>query len=302
MNHKRFKGTGVALVTPFKEGEIDYKSLQKIIENCIDGEVNFLVSLGTTGESATLSRKEKHEVLDFTIRINNGRLPIVAGFGGNNTSAILEEMSLYHFEGVDAILISSPSYNKPSQEGIFQHYMALAQKAPRPIIIYNVPSRTGSNIDAETTLKLAHTSSKFIAIKEAAYDLSQATKIIKHKPNNFLVLSGDDTIALPLLSIGGDGVISVIANALPKVFSSIISLGLNNNYTKANKIHLKISDIHPWLYKDGNPAGIKAAMEMMGLCRRETRLPLVEISEEVNSELKKELVNINAIVPDDAIA
>ncbi len=302
MIHNQLRGTGVALVTPFRDGEIDFDALGKIINNCIDGGLDYLVSLGTTGESATLSKEEKHAVLDFTISENKSRLPIVAGFGGNDTRAIVKAMGEYHFDGIDAILVSSPAYNKPSQEGIFQHYMTLAEYAPRPIIIYNVPSRTSSNIEAETTLKLAHSSDRFIAIKEAAYDLEQATKVIKFSPKNFLVLSGDDTLALPMVSIGGDGVISVIANALPNKFSTMIRLGLDNQFEKARKIHIALSDIHPWLYQDGNPAGIKAAMEMMGICNRETRLPLSPISEAVDKGLKKELVRINAIVPDDAIA
>ena len=302
MNHSQLRGTGVALITPFKKGTIDFPALEKIINHCIDGGVDYLVSMGTTGESATLSFEEKKAVLDFTIQTNNGRLPIVAGFGGNNTQAIIDAMKSYDFKGIDAILSSSPAYNRPSQEGLYQHYMALAKHAPRPIIIYNVPGRTSSNIDADTTLRLAHDSDVFIAIKEAAYDLGQASKILKDKPENFLVLSGDDTIALPLLALGGDGVISVIANALPEHLSKMIRLGLEGDFKNASKIHLELHDIHPWLYEDGNPAGVKAAMNMMGLCRKDTRLPLVPASEKVFQQLKKELVKINAIVPDDAIA
>lgn len=302
MNHNQFKGTGVALVTPFKNGAIDFPALEKVINHCIDGGVNYLVSMGTTGESVTLSSDEKKSVLDFTIKVNNGRLPIVAGFGGNNTQAIIEEMKDYHFEGIDAILSSSPAYNKPSQEGLYQHYMELAKHAPKPIILYNVPGRTSSNLDAETTLRLAHDSKAFIGIKEAAYDLGQASSIIKYKPKNFLVISGDDTIALPLLAIGGNGVISVIANALPEHFSRMIKLGLSGDFASASEIHLQLHDIHPWLYKDGNPAGVKAAMNLIGLCKKDTRLPLVSASEKVVKQLKKELININAIVPDDAIA
>ncbi|MGK0388373.1 MAG: 4-hydroxy-tetrahydrodipicolinate synthase [Maribacter sp.] len=298
MNHNRFRGTGVALVTPFRNGEIDFPALEKVINHCINGGVDFLVSLGTTGESATLSKKEHTAILDFTIQVNKGRLPIVAGFSGNNTKALIQSMNDYHFNGIDAILTSSPAYNKPSQGGLYQHYMELAKYAPKPIIIYNVPSRTGSNISADTTLRLAHASKKFIGIKEAAYDLGQVAQIIKNKPKGFLVLSGDDTIALPSLSIGGDGVISVIANALPEHFSRLIRLGLGGDFKKASKIHLRIFDLHEWLYKDGNPAGIKAAMEMMNICGQETRLPLVPASEEVYEAIRQELMNINVIVPD----
>lgn len=302
MNHNRFRGTGVALITPFKNGKIDFIALEKVILHCIQGGVNYLVALGTTGESPTLSKQEKIEILDFTIKVNNNRLPIVAGCGGNNTQAIIDFLNEYHFKGIDAILSSSPAYNKPTQEGIFQHYMALEKNSPRPIIIYNVPSRTSSNISADTTLRLAHTSNKFIGIKEAAYDLNQAARIIKHKPNDFLVLTGDDTLALPILSIGGEGVISVIANALPELFSKMVQLGLDDEFRKASKIHIQMQDIHEWLYKEGNPSGVKAAMEMMGICSQETRLPIVPVSQSVYNALKKELIKINAIVPDDAIA
>lgn len=302
MNHSRFRGTGVALVTPFKNGDIDFPALEKVIENCISGGVDFLVSLGTTGESATLSKEERVAVLDFTIGVNKGRLPIVAGFGGNDTRAQIQLMNDYHFKGIDAILVSSPAYNKPSQEGLYQHYMELAKHAPKPIIIYNVPGRTSSNMSADTTLRLAHASKQFIAIKEAAYDLGQAARIIKHKPKDFLVLSGDDTIALPLLSIGGDGVISVMANALPERFSKMIRLGLEGDFMKASQIHLRLFDIHKWLYEDGNPSGVKAAMEMMNICRQETRLPLVPVSDKVYKAIRQELMDINVIVPDDAIA
>ncbi len=301
MIHNQLKGTGVALVTPFNNNEIDFEALERVINHCIDDGVEFLVSLGTTGESATLSQKEKHDVLNHTIKTIDKRVPLVAGFGGNDTHKILKDMEAFHFDGIDAILSSSPAYNKPTQEGLFQHYKLLAENAPKPIIIYNVPSRTSSNIDANTTLRLAHTSKNIIGIKEAAYDMGQISKIIKHKPKNFVVLSGDDTLALPLVSVGGDGVISVIANAFPSSFSRMIRLGLQQNFREASKIHLKLTDVHPWLYKEGNPAGIKACMELLRLCRSETRLPLVPASEELVDELKKELVRINAIVPDDAI-
>lgn len=301
-NSRQFRGTGVALVTPFKDGEIDFDALEKIIRHCTDTGVDYLVSLGTTGESVTLNTEEKHAVLDFTIKKNKGRLPIVAGFGGNDTRQVIQEMEAYHFEGVDAILSSSPAYNKPTQEGIFQHYMALAEVAPRPVIIYNVPGRTSSNISAETTLRLAHASKKFIAIKEASGNMNQATKIIKNKPENFLVISGDDPTALPLLSIGGDGVISVIANALAEPFAHMIRIGLNGDFQKAASLHQLLSDIHPWLYKDGNPAGIKAVMQMMNICSDEVRLPLVPIGETVRSALQKELEKIGMIQAKDLIA
>ncbi len=302
MKYNRFRGTGVALVTPFKNKEIDFEALGKVLDHVILGGVEYVVSLGTTGESATLSTKEKHAVLDFTVKYVNKRVPIVAGFGGNDTRQIIHEMEAYHFRGIDAILSSSPSYNKPTQEGIYQHYMALAKAAPAPIIIYNVPGRTASNIEAETTLRLAHDSNRFVGIKEASGDLSQASKILKFKPKDFLVLSGDDPTALPLVSIGGDGVISVIGNALPELFSNMIRKGLSGNFKQAAIDHLAISDIHHWLYTEGNPAGIKAAMEMMGICGKETRLPLVPVSDSTYLSLREELEKINALTPNDAIA
>lgn len=300
-DHKQFRGTGVALVTPFRGGQVDFPALGKLIRHCLDGGVDFLVSLGTTGEVPTLSRKERLAVLDFTICENNGRLPLVAGFGGNNTQAIIDSMKSHSFEGVDAILSASPSYNKPTQEGIFQHYMALAEQAPRPIIIYNVPGRTGSNVEADTTLRLAHASGKFLGIKEASPDLNQATRILKHRPKGFLVLSGDDPLALPLVALGGDGVISVIANALPGLFPKMIQYGLQGEMNQAAGIHLRLADIHPLLYEEGNPAGIKAALEMLGICLPDTRLPLTPLSVALRQRLRDELVEANIIVPDDAI-
>lgn len=277
---QRFRGTGVALVTPFKNGRIDWEDLEKVIEHVIAGGVEFLVSLGTTGESVTLSDTEHREILDFTIKVNRGRLPLVAGvFGGNNTAALVEKMRSFNFDGIDALLSSNPAYSKPGQEGIFQHYMALAEVSPLPIIIYNVPSRTASNMTAETTLRLANASDKFLGVKEASDDIYQIMKIIKGKPKDFLVLSGDDFITLPLIAAGGDGVISVIANTTPRPFTDMVRAALRHDLPTAQRLNLKLLELYKLLFLEGNPVGVKAAMELQGLCSREVRLPLVPMSE-----------------------
>jgi 4-hydroxy-tetrahydrodipicolinate synthase len=252
--------------------------------------VDFLVSLGTTGESATLSDQEHREILDFTIKINAGRKPLVAGiFGGSNTQYLVEKLKTYNFEGIDALLSSNPSYSKPGQEGIFQHYMALAKASPLPIIIYNVPSRTGSNMSAETTLRLAHSSQKFIAIKEASNDLIQITKILQARPKHFLVLSGDDLLALPIVAIGGDGVISVMANAMATRFSDLIRAALIYDMPTAQKLNFELLDLYNLVFSEGNPVGIKATLELMQLCSREVRLPLVQMTQEGTEKIMDQL-------------
>lgn len=292
--HERFRGTGVALVTPFKNDSIDWEDLEKIIEHVIAGGVEFLVSLGTTGESVTLSDDEQRQVLDFTIKVNRGRLPLVAGvFGGNNTAAMVEKIKNFNFEGIDALLSSNPAYNKPGQEGIFRHYMELAEVSPRPIIIYNVPSRTASNMNAETTLRLANASDKFLGVKEASDDIYQIMKIIKGKPKNFLVLSGDDFITLPLIAAGGDGVISVIANTTPRPFTDMVRAALRQDMPTAQQLNMKLLELYKLLFIEGNPVGVKAALELQGLCSRDVRLPLVPMTEQgvhlVMAELEKVL-------------
>ncbi len=294
-NSQPFRGTGVALVTPFKNHTIDYGALGEIIDYVIDGGVEYVVSLGTTGETPTLTAKEQIEVLEYTIKKVEGRTKVVAGAGGNDTGGLQQFLKDYSFDGVDAILSASPYYNKPSQEGVYQHYMALADASPKPIILYNVPGRTGSNMKAETTLRLAEASEQFIAIKDAAPDLRQLNQIVKHRPDGFLVLSGDDELALPLLACGGDGVISVIANAAPKEFSDMVRFALSGNIKAAAALNMQLLDIHHWLYVDGNPSGIKAAMEILGLCSREVRLPLVAIQERNFDKLKIELEQSLAI-------
>lgn len=292
---ERLRGTGVALVTPFKNnGDIDWEDLERIIEHVLTGGVEFLVSLGTTGESVTISEEEQRQILDFTIKINRGRVPLVAGvFGSNNTRALVEKVQNFNFEGIDALLSSNPSYSKPGQEGIFQHYMALAEASPRPIIIYNVPSRTASNMAAETTLRLANASDKFLGIKEASDDIYQVIKILKGRPKNFLMLSGDDFMTLPLIAVGGDGVISVISNATPRPFTDMVRAALRQDIATAQKLNFKFLELYKLLFIEGNPVGVKAAMELQGLCSRDVRLPLVPMTEQgvhlIMAELEKVL-------------
>lgn len=295
MNPYQFlRGTGVALITPFDpSGQIDFPALSKIIHHCIRGDVEYLVSMGTTGEAVTLSLEERYAVMAYTVKEAAGKVPVVVGIGGNNTAELCHELQQLDTTGISAILSSSPAYNKPSQEGIYQHYMKLAEISPLPIIIYNVPGRTASNILPETCLRLAHSSSQFIAVKEASGDLTQATKILKDRPQNFLVLSGDDPLALGLIGIGGDGVISVIANAYPKHFSDMIRAALNNQYREAQQLNFKLFDLHKWLYIEGNPVGIKAAAHYLGLCSNDFRLPLAAMSAPNFEKLKVEMDKIN---------
>lgn len=275
----QFNGTGVALITPFLNGVVDFEAYEAIMEHVIEGGVDYLVPLGSTGESATINETEQRHILDFVIEKNDKRKPILAGnFGGKNTSEMAKRISKYDFSGIDAILSSSPEYSKPNQEGIYKHYMALAEVSPIPIIIYNVPGRTRSNISWETTVRLANDSDKFIGIKEASGDLIQATRIIKNKPQDFFVTSGDDEVALPMTAVGGVGVISVIANAYPKEFSEMIKLARKEDFVSARKWNYITYDLHKWLYIEGNPVGIKSAMEILGFCSNEVRLPLCQMN------------------------
>jgi 4-hydroxy-tetrahydrodipicolinate synthase len=294
MKQQTFSGTGVALVTPFKADKaIDFEALERIIEHVITGGVDFIVSLGTTGEAITLTAQECRQVLDFTIEKVDGRKPIVAGlFGGNFTQKIVDGIRNYDFDGIDAIMSSSPAYSKPSQEGIFQHYMKIADVAPRPIIIYNVPGRTCSNVLPETILRLAEASEQFIAVKEASGDVVQAMQIAKNKPENFLLLSGDDPLTLPIIASGGRGVISVIANAFPREFSTMVRAAIDGDYDLARNQNANLLDVHPWLYTDGNPPGVKAAMEILGLCQRDVRIPQTSVSDATFQALKAEIEKV----------
>lgn len=280
-------GLGVALVTPFKDGEIDFEALERIIEHVIAGGVDFLVALGTTGEATTLNAEEAHKIIRFTVKVNNGRLPIVAGlFGGSNTRAIVQRLQTFDLSGIDAVMSASPAYNKPNQEGIYAHYMQLAAVSPRPIIIYNVPGRTASNIEAGTITRLARASTNFLGIKEASADMVQGMAIMRDTPTNFLVFSGDDPTAYPLIASGADGLISVIGNAFPSAYSKMINALRSGDHKTARLINDAFIDIHPWLYIDGNPAGIKRILAHLGLCKNELRLPLTPmLSEHANALL-----------------
>lgn len=292
MNIGKLKGTGVALVTPFhKDGSIDFKSLRKLIDRVIDGGVEYLVPLGTTGESVTLTKDEKRAVIDMVVEVNEDRVPIVLGLGGNNTQEILHSMEDTDFTHIDAILSVSPYYNRPSQRGIYQHYKLIANSAPVPVILYNVPARTGSNMDAETTLELAHDIKNIIGIKEASGNIEKAMKIIKNKPKDFLVISGDDALALPIIACGGDGVISVYANAVPKDFSEMIRYSLEGNFEKARKLHYKHIDMMHAIFVDGNPAGVKGLLSVMNICSEYLRLPLVHVTKPTLNKFETMLAN-----------
>lgn len=285
---QKFKGTGVAIVTPFKEDKsIDYNALERLVNHLISNGIDYLVVQGTTGESVTLTKDEKCEVLAFVVKVNNGRLPIVLGVGGNSTQAILEELKHREFVGVDAILSVSPYYNKPTQEGIYQHYKAISEASPLPIILYNVPGRTSSNILPSTTLRLAKDFKNIIAIKEASGNLEQCMHIIQNKPKDFLVISGDDALVLPFMACGGDGVISVIANAFPKGFSDMTRAALEGNYSVAKELHYKHFEIIHYLFVDGNPAGVKVVLKLLNITGDDVRLPLVKVSDETHRNLEK---------------
>jgi 4-hydroxy-tetrahydrodipicolinate synthase len=292
MNYPQFKGTGVALITPFQaNGDIDWEALEHIIEHVITGGVNYIVSLGTTGEAITLSSKECQQVFDFTVDKANNRIPIVAGwFGANSTAHLIERLKNIDLRRAAAVLSSSPAYNKPTQEGIFCHYEAVVKESPVPIILYNVPGRTSSNMAPETVCRIAALSDKFVGIKEASGNLVQAQYIIKHRPSeDFLCISGDDQITLGMIACGGDGVISVIANSHPKEFSGMVDAALKNHYAIARRYNDMLHDIHPLLYAEGNPVGIKAAMSILGHCTNNVRLPLVPMGGSNYNKLKKEI-------------
>jgi 4-hydroxy-tetrahydrodipicolinate synthase len=280
------RGTGVALVTPFKKDlSIDFDALAGIVEHCISGGLEYLVALGTTGESVTLSKVEKAQVYTFIKEQAAGRVPLVAGIGGNHTLELIETLKAFDFIGYDAVLSVSPYYNKPTQEGIFQHYMAIQEYTEVPIILYNVPGRTGSNMTAETTLRLANASEKFAAIKEASGNPEQFMDIMNAKPVDFDVISGDDNLTLPFLAMGMSGVISVIAQAYPKQFSSMVRLGLDGKFEEARQIHYQLYAIMKGIFMEGNPGGIKYVLSKMGLCENYVRLPLAPISKTSETKL-----------------
>ena len=276
---KKFKGTGVAMATPFhKDGSVNFKGFKKLIEHLIAGKVEYLVPLGTTGESVTLTKDEKAALLDFVIEVVDKRVPVVAGLGGNNTQDVLRCLSEYDYSGIDAILSVTPYYNKPTQKGLYAHYKMICNESPVPVILYNVPGRTGCNMTAETTLNLAHDFDNIIGVKEASGNMEQIMSIIKDKPEGFVVISGDDGITMPLIACGAEGVISVVANAFPKDFSEMVRQSMKGNFDKARELHYRFSEIIPLLFAEGSPGGIKAVLNMMEICEDHLRLPLVNIS------------------------
>lgn len=284
---KTLTGTGIALITPFNEDRsIDFTALEKLVEYSINGGVEYLVCLGTTAETPTLTKKEKSDIVATIKNANAGRLPLVLGIGGNNTEAIKSEFTSADLSDFIAVLSASPAYNKPSQEGIYQHYKALAENTDAKIILYNVPSRTGSNINSETTLRLANDFTNIIAVKEASPNFLQSTEILKDKPEDFMVISGDDEFGLPMTLAGGKGVISVIAQGLPNDYTEMIRLGLNRKTDEAYRLHYKLMDIIRSIYAEGNPCGIKSLLFHKGICQPYTRLPLVPASSNLSGKIQ----------------
>ena len=294
MERINLKGLGVALITPFKEDDsIDYTALGKLIEHLIQNSIDYLVVLGTTAETPTLSAEEKKEVVAFVKQRVNGRVPIVLGVGGNCTSSVVAQLKKDNYEGIDAILSVVPYYNKPSQEGIYQHYKAIAEATELPIILYNVPGRTGVNMTAETTLRIAREFKNVVAIKEASGNIVQMDDIIKNKPADFMVISGDDGITFPLITLGAVGVISVIGNAFPKEFGRMVRLALNGDYDSALRIHHEFTELFSLLFVDGNPAGVKAMLNAMGYIDNKLRLPLVPTRITTYEKMRVVLDNLN---------
>ncbi|MFC4739164.1 4-hydroxy-tetrahydrodipicolinate synthase [Flavobacterium ponti] len=289
-----FVGTGVALVTPFKKDfSVDTEALKRIVNFTIEGGVEYLVVLGTTAESATLTKEEKEVVIETIKTANAGRLPLVLGVGGNNTMDVVDELQTRDFTGFSAILSVSPYYNKPTQEGIYQHFKKIAEASPLPIILYNVPGRTASNMLPATVVRLAKDFKNVIAIKEAAGDIVQAMKLIQHAPKDFLVISGDDMITLPMVLAGGAGVISVIGEGFPKEFSEMVRLGLQRKVNEAYELHYKLADSIDMIFEQGNPAGIKEVFKSRGLSENTVRLPLVNVDENLAKRLDDFTKNIS---------
>lgn len=290
----RFKGTGVAMVTPIrKDGGVDFRALTALTEHLVSGKVEYLVVLGTTGESVTLSKDEKQAVLNCVIETNESRIPVVLGVGGNNTAEICKDLQSLDPSGLSAILSVSPYYNKPTQRGIFEHYRAVAGASPLPIILYNVPGRTGSNMLAETTLQLATEVRNIVGVKEASGNLEQVMRIVRDRPKDFLVISGDDALTLPMIAAGADGVISVVANSFPKEFSSMVRASMAGEFDKARKLHYQLFDAMQAIFAEGNPAGIKAILHQLNVCENKLRLPLVPVSRTLQTRLQEITAKIN---------
>lgn len=289
----KFIGTGVALITPFKKDlSIDFEALKRLVEYNIDNGTEYLVISGTTGESVTVTADEKKELIKFISKVNNGRLPLVLGIGGNNTMSVINEIKTTDLSDIDALLSVSPYYSKPTQEGIYQHFKAIAQVSPKPIILYNVPGRTSSNMLPETTIRLAKDFENIIAVKEAGNNVHQYLELLRTKPDDFLVLSGDDDLALGVALAGGSGVISVIGQALPKEFSEMIRLGIAGKAKEAYEIHFDLMPMTRLIFSENNPAGIKAVLEALKISESCVRLPLVEATDKLKIEIKKALKDL----------
>ncbi len=288
-----FTGTGVALVTPFRsDRSIDFEALDRMVNHVIDGGIDYIVALGTTGESVTLSKEEKKEVVEHIIRTADKRVPVIMGVSSNDTYHLQETIKQTDFSGIEAILSVAPYYNKPSQKGLYEHFSMVSKVSPVPVILYNVPSRTSSNINAETVIWLASNHKNIIGVKEASGNFGQIMQIIKNKPDHFHVISGDDSLALPMIQMGGSGVISVIANSHPRQFSDMVRAALKHDFKKANELHYSLLDYIVVLFEEGSPTGIKAALEIMGLCEKTVRLPLVPASDNLMSKLRTMIAEI----------
>ncbi|MCX6333659.1 MAG: 4-hydroxy-tetrahydrodipicolinate synthase [Bacteroidia bacterium] len=285
---KRFKGTGVAIITPFKnDSSIDFTAVGRVINHVIKGGVNYIVAMGTTGEASTLTKDEKYALVSYVTEAVDSRVPLVIGIGGNNTQEIINTIVEFDLQGVDGILSVAPYYNKPSQRGLFQHFKAIATCSPLPILIYNVPGRASVNITSDTCLELAHECDNIVAVKEASGDIAQIMRIIKGKPENFHVISGDDMLTIPVIAAGGSGVISVLANAYPAECSELVSDALKSNFKAAREIQFRFIEAIELLFADGNPSGVKAFMSNMNLCQNILRLPLVPVNKNVYSRIQK---------------
>jgi len=287
MTTNHFTGTGVAIATPFSlSGDIDFNALSTLVGHLYDGGVEYLVVLGTTGESATLDHAEKQKVFSHVAKVNAGRMPLVAGIGGNDTKGVLRDLMSFELDGYQAVLSVSPYYNKPSQEGLFRHYEAVAGESPLPVIMYNVPGRTGMNISAETTLRIAEQCPNIIATKEASGNFEQIMQIIRHKPTHFDVISGDDGITLPMIALGAQGVISVVANAYPKIFSDMVRQCLAGDFAAARHGHYRLMEIIQTLFAEGSPSGLKAYLSEMGICGNHFRLPVVPVGDALMTKIR----------------
>jgi 4-hydroxy-tetrahydrodipicolinate synthase len=290
MQMKKFKGTGVAIITPFKnDSSIDFAALGRVIEHVIKGGVNYIVAMGTTGESVTLTKEERKAIISYVVEVVDSRVPVVYGIGGNNTQEVINAIRHADLNGVEGILSVAPYYNKPTQRGLVQHFKEIATCSKVPVIIYNVPGRTACNISADTCLELAHACENIVAVKEASGDMTQIMKIVKGKPENFLVISGDDMLTIPIVAAGGSGVISVLANAFPSQTCELVNQSLKNNFKSAREVQFRLLEMIELLFVEGNPAGVKDMLNIMSICNNYVRLPLVPVSRTIHTRIQKAL-------------